>query len=1090
MTIRNFISEDNIEKAAIEVFQYPDINYRHLDCQYTDLTGRTSETEVVIKPLLWQKLKELNPSVSDAVLQQALDQLTSINKLATPFQANRDAMRLITLGVKVDITQPDGSSEPYYVKIIDWDNYQNNDFLVVSQLWLQGEVYRIRPDLIVFVNGLPLVLIELKNSTINVQQGYNDNIVRYKKSVPDLFVYNAFLIVSNGIKTRVGSTFASWEFFFPWLRVDDEKQAVDKERIEAYGRSLDYAIRGLLKPKNLIDYIDNFIFFYNDIAKICAKNHQFIGVNKGIDRFAHLRQNIEQGIVNDENNKLGVFWHTQGSGKSFSMAFLARKIMRRFVGNYTFLIVTDRDDLDEQIYKNFLRSGIISPKDNCRPAKGSALRTMLTTNTKCIFTLIQKFRYDKGKEYPLLSERNDIIVFIDEAHRTQYKSLADNMRAGLPNAQFMAFTGTPLFGSKQLTNKWFGKNVSEYNFQQAVEDEATVPIFYRKRLPQIQQVNSTLTEDFLEIIENEELSDQERIRLEQEYGNELTVIRNPNRLEEIAKDIAYHFPRRGYLGKGMVVGIDKFTAVRLYDFVAKYWKEELNNINKEIAKATGEAKEELLRIRKWMRETEMAVVVSEEAGEEEKFTKEGLDIRSHRQKMNAVEDEGQDIEDRFKDPNSNFRLVFVCSKWLTGFDVPTASVLYLDKPMKDHTLMQTIARVNRVTDFEIDGKTKKNGLIIDYCNVFGRLKKAMSTYGGGSDDESIIEDESESPVKEGAVLFDLLQKSIDECVVWCSRYNIDLKAIQSDAKIFNQIDSFYTYADIIIGLQNGREQFKVYDNAISALYDACRPEILTRKQEFILAEIIHYLRNIVENSKDTTNIDNARFRFRRLLDESIVSEEIVSKNNIVSETSASYGIKSYKEIDLSKLNIDKLREEFKTSKYKNIEIDDLRSFLESKLSKMLQENNSRTDFATKLQNIIDKYNAGSYENEEFFEELLKFQESLSQEAQRATREGLTEAELEIFDLLKKENLNKDEKQKVKLAAKELLTKLRENQNTLLIPDWYKNSQYQNSVKDLIGTTLNNYLPESYDRNIFSMKKSEVYHCILAKSVQGVNFMYL
>ncbi len=1085
MGIRNFISEDQIEKAAIKVFTQPDINYRHLDCFTIDKTGRTSEKEVVIKPLLWDKLKELNPDIPTDALKTALNKLTTVNKIATPFQANREMMKNLTLGVKIDITLPDGKREPRYIKVIDWEHHKNNDFLVVSQLWIQGDVYRLRPDLIIFVNGLPLVLIELKNSNIQIKQGYADNLTRYKKAIPDLFLYNAFLIVSNGSKTRIGSTFASWEFFFPWFRICDEKQKIDKESIENDGRSLDYAIKGLLHPQNLIDYIDNFIFFYNDVAKICAKNHQFLGVNHAIDRFAYLREEIKKGVKNEELNKLGVFWHTQGSGKSFSMILLARKIMRRFQGNYTFLIVTDRDDLDEQIYKNFLRSGVIGEKDNCRPANSSALRSALATNAKCIFTLIQKFRYDKGKKYPKLSDRNDIIVFIDEAHRSQYKNLADNMRIGLPNAQFMAFTGTPLFGSKKLTNQWFGKNVSEYNFQQAVEDEATVPLYYRKRLPQMQQANTTLNEDFLDIIEDENLSEQDRTRLEKEFSTELTVLRNPERLDDIAKDIACHFPNRGYLGKGMIVAVDKFTTVHLYNLVSKHWQKEIKKLNKQIASATGQTKEELLQKRQWMRETEMAVVVSEEAGEEEKFEKEGLDIKPHRAKMNQINDEGQDLEDIFKNPDSKFRLVFLCSKWLTGFDVPTASVLYLDKPMKDHTLMQTIARVNRITDYEINGKPKKNGLIIDYCNVFGRLKKAISTYGGSLSENLHDANTSEYTVKEADTLFDLLQKTIDECVTWCKNHDIDLNSILKHDQTFNQIEDFYKFADTIIGIENGREQFKVYDNAICSFYDSCRPEILQRKQEFILAEVIHYLRKIIENSPNDIDTDNARHRIKNLLNESIISEKSLTDPNSVEEPAiGNHGIKAYREIDLSKLDIDQLKKEYKQSLYKNIEIDDLRNFLEIKLREMLSQNHTRTDLATKLQDIIDRYNAGSSENEEFFEELLKYQASLSEEQGRAAREGLSEEELEIFDLLKKENLTKEENQKVKLAAKQLLIKLKENSRTLLINEWYKDTVQREKVIDLIGNTLDEFLPDSYNRNIFSAKKSEVYDCILTKSLQG------
>lgn len=1091
MSIHNFITEDQIEKAAIEVFTHPDIKYRHIDCFKFDATGRETEKDVVIKPLLRDMLEKLNPDLSEDVRQTALNKLLTIDRLTSDFQRNREMMKDLRKGIEVKISVPDGRTESQYVKVIDWENPFENDFLVVSQLWIQGEVYRLRPDLILFINGLPLVFIELKNSNINIEQGYKDNLTRYKKAIPDLFAYNAFLIVSNGSKTRIGSTFASWEFFFPWLRVTDEKQPIDKERIEAYGRSLDYAIRGLLKPDKLIDYIDNFIFFYNDAVKICAKNHQFLGVNHAIDRFHYLRKQAETGTLSDEHGKLGVFWHTQGSGKSFSMVMLTRKIISQFTGNYTFLIVTDRDDLDEQIYKNYQRSGIVGEKDECRPKSSSALRKMLGTNIKCIFTLIQKFRYDKGKQYPILSERNDIIVFIDEAHRTQYKDLAENMRSGLPNAQFMAFTGTPLFGSKKLTNEWFGENVSEYNFQQAVEDEATVPLFYRKCLPQMQLANETLNEDFYEIIEDENVSEQDSIRLEKEYGNELQVLRNPDRLNEIAQYIAYHFPRRGYLGKGMVVTIDKFTAVRLYDLVKHHWQEELKRLNKKIASAPEDKKEKLKEIREWMRETEMRVVISEEAGEEEKFAKEGLDIKPHRALMNNVNDEGQDLEDIFKMSESKLRLVFICSMWLTGFDVPTASVLYLDKPMKDHTLMQAIARVNRITDFQINGKIKKNGLIIDHCNVFGRLKKAMSTYGGNVATELQFKEGNEATeevIKEASVLFNLLKDCINECCNWCKNYEINLPAILETNEVFNKVEDFHKYADTIIGIKNGREQLKVYDNAISSLYDACRPEILRYRKDYTLAEVIHYLRKIIDNNRENDDIDNAKHRIKNLLNESMVATNTLVKEGDTYEYVASYGIKTYKEIDLSKLDIDKLKEEFKQSEYKNIEIDDLRNFLQSKLNKMLQQNSNRSDFATRLQNIIDRYNSGSLENEEFFEELLKYKESLTEEQQRATREGLTEEELEIFDLLKKENLNKDETQKVKLAAKKLLAKLKKNQSTIFIDYWYDDTQLRSKASDLVKNTLHEYLPISYDQNIFPIKSNQVFNLILTKSVQG-NMVY-
>ncbi len=599
--------------------------------------------------------------------------------------------------------------------------------------------------------------------------------------------------------------------------------------------------------------------------------------------------------------------------------------------------------------------------------------------------------------------------------------------------------------------------------------------------------NVTLNEDFYEIIEEEHISEQDSIRLEKEYGSELQVLCNPDRLDKIAQYIAYHFPRRGYLGKGMVVAIDKFTAVRLHDLVKHHWQKELKKINKKIASAPEDKKKELKEMRDWMRETEMRVIISEEAGEEEKFAKEGLDIKSHRALMNNVNDEGQDLEDIFKMPESKFRLVFICSMWLTGFDVPTASVLYLDKPMRDHTLMQAIARVNRITDFEINGKKKINGLIIDHCNVFGRLKKAMSTYGGNVEtglQSKEGNEATEEVVKDTSVLFDLLKDCINECCNWCKNHEIDLPLILETNEVFNKIEDFHKYADTIIGMKNGREQFKVYDNAISSLYDACRPDILKHRKDYALAEVIHYLRKVVDNNRENDDIDRAKHRIKNLLNESLVATTGLVKEGTVSDSLPSYGIKSYKEIDLSKLDIDKLKEEFKQSKYKNIEIDDLRNFLQSKLNKMLQQNSTRSDFATRLQNIIDRYNAGNQENEEFFEELLRYQESLSEEQQRAAREGLTEEELEIFDLLKKENLTKDETQKVKLAAKELLAKLKENQRTIFIYEWYKNTEQHAKAFDLVRDTLNDYLPDSYDRNLFTVKRDLVFKCILSKAVQN------
>ena len=867
----------------------------------------------------------------------------------------------------------------------------------------------------------------------------------------------------------------------------DGKNIPDKKRIQQYGVSLDYAVLGICEKRKLLDYFENFLIYYNDIVKIAAKNHQFLGVNNAIDNFSVRLQHDKDGTDENNKGKLGVFWHTQGSGKSFSMIFFARKIFRKFTGNYTFLIVTDRDDLDGQIYRNFLNSGAFSKDTKCRPNNSEELRAMLQTNTRYIFTLIQKFRYPKGQAYPELSKRNDIIVIIDEAHRTQYKDLAENMRTGLPNAQYMAFTGTPLFGSKRLTQDWFGKTVSEYNFKQSIDDEATVPLFYHKRVPEVLLQNDDLDDDLAEIVSDENLTEEQQIKLEREFGQEMSVLKADDRLEIIAKDIVYHFPRRGYLGKGMVVTIDKFTAVKMFDKVKRMWEDEKRTVQKKINETKDKTeKGELKIILDWMRKTEMAVIVSEEAGEDEKFEKEGLDIKQHRKKILTPDENGQEIEDKFKDPNDTLRLVFVCSMWLTGFDAPTVSTMYLDKPMKDHTLMQTIARANRVTDFLIDEKQKKNGLIVDYYNVFRNLKKAFASYGGGA--IGSIGVEGDMPVQEKDQLYVLLQNAINDCNVWCSNLNVDLDKIAESKIIFSKLNLFDEYANLIMDKDENKQQFIVYDNTIDALYEACKPEILGRRKDFPFAAIIHYLREVIDGRADRGNLDTAKRRISQLLDESIVTQKEESFNNDNSGNVAAedpvYTIKAWKEIDLSKLNLEKLREDYKEAPYKNIEISDLRVFISDKLQQMLQRNVSRTSFAQKLQEIIDRYNAGNSTNENYFDDLMDFVQKMKEEEMRAAREGLSEAELEMFDLLKKENLTKDEEQKVKLAAKDLLHRLKDEKPTVLINDWHKDTQTKLQVQSAIKKVLDDKLPKSYDRAVYSSKCDVVFDHFLMMAQNG------
>ena len=917
------------------------------------------------------------------------------------------------------------------------------------------------------MNGIPLVFIELKNSNIKLKSAYESNVAAYRSEIPQLYLTNAFCVLSNGLETRVGSMTAEWEHFFTWLRVNDEKEKVNRESIESKGETVVRVIDGLFPQNRLLDYIEHFILYYDEKQKIIAQNHQFIGVNKAYDAFLNRKK---------KTGKLGVFWHTQGAGKSFSMIFLVRKIFRTVPGNFTFVVVTDREDLDGQIYRNFLHTETVKKSDMAQPKDSEGMRKFLGQNKRLVFTLIQKFGWPKGKECPLLSERDDIVVIVDEAHRTQYKALAENMRHGLPNAQYLAFTGTPLLGRDRKTNAWFGDYVSEYNFQQSMADGATVPLFYEQRVPQVLIQNEELSDEFYEILQDENLDDAQQEKLEKKFSTEIEVIKRDDRLETIAKDIVYHFPRRGYLGKGIVISLDKFTAVKMYDKVQRLWKEQIKELRGRINKSGSEIEKERLKKRlDYMRGVEMAVVVSEEAGEEEKFKKQGLDIKPHRQRMNTVDEHGHDIEYNFKDPEHPLQLVFVCAMWLTGFDAPTVSTLYLDKPQKDHTLMQSIARANRVTSFKINGVEKKTGEIVDYYNVFRNMKKALKDYAQGA------EGADEPPVKKKSELFVLLDDAIKQAIEFSESVGVRIDKLLKTKDVFKNVEQFTEYADILLTKDEWRKAFCVYENTVTALYEASKPEVLRQPAVVRILAVFQYLRGVLDAVIEQSDLDAIGMRVGELLDESVV---VAKESN---EAANGYAIlKRGRKWDLSKIDFDELRRDFKKAAYRNIEIADLRAFIQKKLEQMLKQNRTRTDFAQRLQDIIDEYNAGGTSNENYFEELLKFTNELKQEAERHVREGLSEDELALFDLIKKDVMTKEDTQKVKLAAKALLHRLHEEAPPVLIQDWFRDQQSK-IVRSAVEAVLDKNLPSTYDRVLFRKKCDDVLDMILDYASHGLKW---
>ena len=1080
-----YLNESHIEDADINFF-VEQLGYTHINAWEKQLLGRKSLKEVVLRDHLRSSLLKINPHIPLSCIDFAVSEVTKSRATLTPLLANKEVYELLKNGVQVDYKNEHGVEVNDYVRLMDFNEPTANDFLLVSQLSIEYQLTENitrRPDLLLYVNGLPLVMIELKNASEKVKTGYDKNLVDYRRDIPQLFWFNLFVCISNGIQTRVGSFNAGWGHFFTWLKLTDTAithEQPTKDEIEAEsertGEHLSLKIfgEGMCRKETLIDYFENFVLFHKNKVKIIAKNHQYLGVNNAI-----------LALENKEENKgkLGVFWHTQGSGKSYSMIFFSKKIHRKVTGNWSFLIITDRKDLDGQIYRNFLETETIvetqDQKENYfRPSDKTKLAEYLQTNRAFVFTLIFKFGVEAGKTFKKLTDRNDWIVIVDEAHRSQYKSLAENMRIGLPNAQYIAFTGTPLLKS-ELTKDWFGSYVSEYNFAQSIEDGATVPLYYKKSVPRVEQVNPDLVGEAAAILEDENLSEEQRKKLDKEYSTLFHIVRRDDRLEEIAKHIVQHFPYRLDVEddegkrrpmKAMVISIDKFTAVRMYEKVQYHLKEEVKLLRKKIAvEKNQELKTRYERAIAFINETKMAVVISQEGSdkdEEAKFKEEGLDITPHRKLMDHPDEDGRNIEDYFKDPNNTYRIVFVTAMWMTGFDAPSVSTLYLDKPLQNHTLMQTIARANRV----LEGK--KNGLVVDYFGVFRNLKKALAAYAEGTKGKGNKEDEDEYPAKEFEELLALLNEAIQEAKDYCGSLGADMDHILNfGEKGFKDIEVFQEYANLILAKDEYKKQLGLYVNTIVSLYDSAKPEVydfpIIKKNR----DVLLYLRAVVDRNVDQDEaVERAKKKVDALLDSSILGT-----GDLLSSAKAEYIIDPSKQIDLSKLDFGLLRNEFPDKKNKNIQFADLRELLELKLKQMLAQNKTRGSFLVDFQKIIDEYNTGSLSIEEAYEKLMKQAEVMTEEDQRAAKNEMSEEEQELFDLLKKDKLTKAEEKSVKLAAHTLLEKLYDANNKILIQEWWKEKATQEKVKREIQLVLGTYLPEPvYDRMLFSQKVDVTY----------------
>ncbi len=909
------------------------------------------------------------------------------------------------------------------------------------------------------------MFIELKAAHRKLENAYNENFTDYKDVIPNLFNYNAFVVLSNGIESRIGSVTGKYQHFHEWKRITEEDEGIV---------ALDRIIVGVCEKQRFLDLFENFILFDNSLGKVVkliARNHQFIGVNKAIASIHEKNKLLQEGKIDlEEKQKLGIFWHTQGSGKSYSMVFFCQKIHHKFTGSYTFLIVTDRNELDTQIYGTFSGVGAVpqvkaGSKDSLKANSGKHLKELLSSEHRYLFTLIHKFNFEE-----VITHRDNIIVISDEAHRTQGGNLAMNLRNALPSASFMGFTGTPLFKDDEITKRIFGKYISRYDFKRSVDDGATVPLFYENRGESLGLDNPIINEQIRAIIdaESDDWDADQTSKIEQLFAREYPILTAKKRLDAIAKDAVWHFCNRGYKGKGMFVALDKLTAVKMYDLITHHWQLMVEQLEKDIAKGKWGDQELLEKSRelKWIKETEVCVVVSSEQNEIQKFQKWGLDIEPHREKMNT-----QDLETRFKDEDDPFRFVIVCAMWITGFDVPTLSTLYLDKPLKSHTLMQAIARANRISE------GKNNGLIVDYIETYTALLDALAIYGADGGDGG-SGDKPDTPVKPKEELVSELEETLEATETFLlDEVNFDLQElIKADG--LHKLEAIEKAINAVYTNDETKRKYQILARAVFKKYKALQPDKVLHDYA-PRKNAIDVIYTAIEDNVESADVADIMVRIQQVIDDYItvlVSEPTLSPEKI---------------IDLSGLNFVLLEQYFKKAKNKNAAVQSLKDKVEKQLKQMVERNPLLVDYYERYQEIIEAYNHGKDEVviQDTFRKLIELINSLTEEEAETKREGLSDEQKAIFDILRHgKELEKEEKAKIKKLSVELLEELKKEK--LQVEQWADKSVTAAAVFNHVNDTLYMGLFQpAYQKDDIGMMTNLVYEHLKSQYYGGGNSVY-
>ncbi|MEV8025905.1 type I restriction endonuclease subunit R [Microbacterium sp. NPDC080220] len=1001
--------------------------------------GRDSQHEVVLTHRLRAAIRRLNPAdVPEATIDEAVEAVTQDRSLMDRVRANREVFNLLRDGYRAEWVDDTGDKRMGLLRYIDLANPSANDLLAVQQMWVKGSLHSRRLDVALFVNGIPLVLMEFKHPNEDVKKGFDDNITDNRDTIPQLFVPNLLVLVSNGSKAKIGSTYSPWEFFGDW-KVTDAKG--DRGKI-----ALETALRGTCDPPVLLDLFENFVAYVErpgGLIKVIARSHQYYGVNAAIENLHRARA--------AHDKRLGVFWHTQGSGKSLSMLWFTQKVLRQVPGKWTFVMVTDRKELDAQLHGEFADAGAIPAGAQVQAESIAALRTLLAADHRYVFTLIQKFQpAGDEREMPVLSTRSDIIVITDEAHRSQYDTLALNMRRALPAASMMGFTGTPLIaGEEQATRAQFGEYVSIYNFRDAIEDGATVPLYYENRIPELQLTNPDFADELEEILNDAEVDDEAEGALVKALGNQYMLLTRPERLKTIAADLVRHFVGRGFSGKAMYVGLDKAAAVRMYDLVQDAWAAHLAELRVQHDGLPELERPWLASRIALMESTDMAVVVSQSQNELRMLDSQGLDIRPHRARMIR-----EDLAEKFKDAKDPLRIVFVCAMWMTGFDAPSVSTVYLDRPMRNHTLMQTIARANRVFP------EKDNGLIVDYVGVFRDLENALAIYGAAS--------AGETPIEIIDALAGELDTAVAAMITFCAGAGVDLIAMR-DATGFDHVAKRDAAVEALLVHDETWNDFLVRARLIRRLFKALLPNPKAAAQQRTVAAIRVLAERITEVTKPPQpDISGVLDAVDALLDRSVGAEEYVIR-------AAAEGITPDPLLDLSQIDFEGLAR--KLAGRKRAETDRLAQLLLARAVSAATRNPTRYELVERIEQLIADYNAGSANIDEYLKRLIEMTHTLTDEEERAVQEGMTEEELAIFDLLTQPDpvLTQEEQQRVKASAKSLLEHLHDK----LVQDWRRKVDVMSDVDSTIRSVLDAGLPDPYTVDIFQTKVQLVYDHVLS-----------